>query len=144
MFSMVPFARRNRRLMENFNRGFDRSFDHFFDVFDTTMSTDIVDRGDYYELTCDLPGLSKDDIKVSIDENYLTINVDRKDEREETKDDYLLQERYAYNYSRRFDIRDIDQEKITGNYKNGVLRLELPKREEAAKNRDYLDINFED
>ena len=141
---MVPFARRNRRLMENFNRGFDRSFDHFFDVFDMTMSTDIVDRGDYYELTCDLPGLSKDDIKVSIDENYLTINVDRKDEREETKDDYLLQERYAYNYSRRFDIRDIDQEKITGNYKNGVLKLELPKREEAAKNRGYLDINFED
>ncbi|NLC89951.1 MAG: Hsp20 family protein [Clostridiaceae bacterium] len=144
MFSMVPFARRNRRLMENFNRGFDHSFDHFFDVFDTTMSTDIVDRGDYYELTCDLPGLSKDDIKVSLDENYLTINVDRKDEREETKDEYLLQERCTYNYSRRFDIRDIDQEKITGNYKNGVLKLELPKREEAAKNRGYLDINFED
>ena len=144
MFSMVPFARRNRRLLENFNRGFDHSFDHFFDVFDTTMSTDIVDRGDYYELTCDLPGLSKDDIKVSLDENYLTINVDRKDEREETKDNYLLQERYSYNYSRRFDIRDVDREKIKGNYKNGVLKLELPKLDQVKEKQDYLDIEFED
>ncbi|NLV99302.1 MAG: Hsp20/alpha crystallin family protein [Clostridiaceae bacterium] len=144
MFSMVPFGRRNRSLMENFNRGFDRSFDRFFDAFDSTMSTDIVDRGAYYELTCDLPGLSKDDIKVSLDGNYLTINVDRKDEREETKDNYLLQERYSYNYSRRFDIRDVDREKIKGNYKNGVLKLELPKLDQVKEKQDYLDIEFED
>ncbi|NLC41056.1 MAG: Hsp20/alpha crystallin family protein [Clostridiaceae bacterium] len=144
MFSMVPFERRNRRLMENFNRGFNRSFDRFFDAFDTSMSTDIVDKGDRYELTCDLPGLSKEDIKVSLDENYLTINVDRKDEREETKDNYVLQERRSYNYSRRFDIRNIDKENIKGNYKNGVLKLELPKLEKEKEDQDYLDIEFED
>lgn len=144
MFSMVPFDRKNRRLMENFNRGFNRSFDRFFDAFDTSMSTDIVDKGDSYELTCDLPGLSKEDIKVSLDENYLTINVDRKDEHEETKDNYVLQERRSYNYSRRFDIRGIDKENIKGNYKNGVLKLELPKLAKEKEDQDYLDIEFED
>ena len=108
------------------------------------MSTDIVDKGDRYELTCDLPGLSKEDIKVSLDENYLTINVDRKDEHEETKDNYVLQERRSYNYSRRFDIRGIDKENIKGNYKNGVLKLELPKLAKEKEDQDYLDIEFED
>ncbi|MDD2426608.1 MAG: Hsp20 family protein [Eubacteriales bacterium] len=140
MFNMVPFGRRNRSLSENFNRGFDR----FFEMFDSSMSTDIVDRGDYYELTCELPGLSKDDIKVAIDDNYLTIKVDRKDEREEKKSDYVLQERRSYNYSRRFDISGIDKEKIKGNYKNGVLKLELPKLEDEEEERDYLEIDFED
>lgn len=144
MFDLVPFGRRNRHLSESFDRGLDRGFDRFFDMFDNTMSTDIVDQGDHYELTCELPGLSKEDIKVSLDDNYLTINVDRKDEREEKKSDYVLQERRSYNYSRRFNIRGIDKENIKGNYKNGVLRLELPKLEEEKDEQDYLDIEFED
>ncbi len=144
MFDLVPFGRRNRRMSESFDQGLDRGFGQFFNMFDNTMSTDIVDQGDHYELTCELPGLSKEDIKVSLDDNYLTINVDRKDEREEKKGDYVLQERRSYNYSRRFGIKGIDKENIKGNYKNGVLKLELPKLEEEQKEQDYLDIEFEE
>ncbi len=137
---MVPFGRRSRRLPDIYGRNFDR----FFDMFDNSMSTDIVDQGDYFELTSELPGLDKDDIKITIDENYLSIDVDRKDEREEKKENYVLQERRSYNYSRRFDIRGIDKDKIKAKYKNGILKLELPKLEDVKEEKDYLDIEFED
>lgn len=81
MFNLVPMERRNRRLMSSFGRNFDR----FFDIFDNTMSTDIIDKGDKYELTCELPGLEKEDIKISIDNNTMTIAVDQQSEREEKK-----------------------------------------------------------
>ena len=139
MFNMVPFRGRGRdRQMTNWDQGFDR----FFDIFDTSMSTDIVDKGDHYELACELPGLKKDDIKVSMDDRQLIITVDKKDERSEKKEDYVLQERRSYNYSRRFDLSGIDREKITGNYKDGVLKLKLPKLEKEES--PYLEIEFDD
>ncbi len=139
MFNMVPFRGRGRdRQMTNWDQGFDR----FFDIFDTSMSTDIVDKGDHYELACELPGLKKDDIKVSMDDRQLIITVDKKDERSEKKEDYVLQERRSYNYSRRFDLSGIDREKITGNYKDGVLKLKLPKLEKEEP--PYLEIEFDD
>ena len=139
MFNMIPFRGRGRdRQMTNWDQGFDR----FFDIFDTSMSTDIVDKGDHYELACELPGLKKDDIKVSMDDRQLIITVDKKDERSEKKEDYVLQERRSYNYSRRFDLSGIDREKITGNYKDGVLKLKLPKLEKEEP--PYLEIEFDD
>ena len=140
MFSMVPFGRRSRRLPDIYGRNFDR----LFDMFDSGMSTDIVDQGDCFELTSELPSLDKDDIKITIDDNYLSIDVDRKDEREEKKENYVLQERRSYNYSRRFDIQGIDKDKIKAKYKNGILKLELPKLEDVKEEKDYLDIEFED
>ena len=139
MFNMIPFRGRGRdRQMTNWDQGFDR----FFDIFDTSMSTDIVDKGDHYELACELPGLKKDDIKVSMDDRQLIITVDKKDERSEKNEDYVLQERRSYNYSRRFDLSGIDREKITGNYKDGVLKLKLPKLEKEEP--PYLEIEFDD
>jgi HSP20 family protein len=140
MFSLVPMERRNRRLMD----GFGRNFDRFFDIFDNTMSTDIVDNGDHYELTCELPGLEKEDIKISIDNNTMTIAVDQQREREEKKENYVLQERRAYKYNRRFDIRGIDKDKISGSYKGGILKLNLPKLMEEDEGQQYLEIDFAD
>mgnify|MGYP001296189904 CR=1 FL=1 len=140
MFNMVPFRGRGRdRQMMNWDRGLDR----LFDIFDTSMSTDIVDKGDYYELVSDMPGLKKEDIKVSMDDRQLMITVDKKDERSEKSENYVLQERRSYNYSRRFDLTGIDKEKITGNYKDGVLNLKLPKLEKEEE-QAYLDIEFDD
>lgn len=141
MFNLVPMERRNRRLMDSFNRNFDR----FFDVFENNMSTDIVDKGDQYELTCELPGLEKEDIKISIDNNTMTIAVDQQREREENKENYVLQERRAYKFNRSFDIRGVDKDKISGSYKDGILKLNLPKlQKDEDDGQQYLDIDFGD
>ncbi|MGI6579572.1 MAG: Hsp20 family protein [Saccharofermentanales bacterium] len=141
MFNLVPMERRNRRLMDSFNRNFDR----FFDVFENNMSTDIVDKGDQYELTCELPGLEKEDIKISIDNNTMTIAVDQQREREEKKENYVLQERRAYKFNRSFDIRGVDKDKISGSYKDGILKLNLPKlQKDEDDGQQYLDIDFGD
>ncbi|HHU53169.1 MAG TPA: Hsp20 family protein [Clostridiaceae bacterium] len=141
MFNLVPMERRNRRLMDRFSRNFDR----FFDSFENTMSTDIVDKGDQYELTCELPGLKKEDIKISIDDSTMTISVDQQMERDEKKDNYVLQERRACKYSRSFDIRGIDKDKISGSYKDGILQLNLPKlQKDEDEGQKYLEIDFGD
>lgn len=147
MFSLVPMGRRNQSLADSFGRDlvrFGRDFDRFFDIFDNTMATDIVDRGDQYELTCELPGLEKEDIKISIEDNTMTIAVDQRSEREEKSESYVLQERRACKYNRRFDIRGIDKDKITGSYKDGILKLNLPKLQKEDEGQQYLDIDFVD
>jgi len=141
MFNLVPMERRNRRLMDSFSRNFDR----FFDIFENTMSTDIVDMGDHYEMTCELPGLEKEDIKISIDNNSMTIAVDQQREHEEKKENYVLQERRAYKYNRSFDIRGVDKDKISGSYKDGILKLNLPKlQKDEDDGQQYLEIDFGD
>ncbi|NLM19898.1 MAG: Hsp20 family protein [Clostridiaceae bacterium] len=141
MFNLVPMERRNRRLMNSFGR----NFDSFFDFFENTMSTDIVDKGDQYELTCELPGLEKEDIKIAIDNSTMTIAVDQQREREEKKENYVLQERRAYKYNRSFDIRGVDKDKISGSYKDGILKLNLPKlQKDKDDGQQYLNIDFGD
>ena len=141
MFNLVPMERRNRRLMNSFGR----NFDSFFDFFENTMSTDIVDKGDQYELTCELPGLEKEDIKIAIDNSTMTIAVYQQREREEKKENYVLQERRAYKYNRSFDIRGVDKDKISGSYKDGILKLNLPKlQKDKDDGQQYLNIDFGD
>lgn len=147
MFSLVPMRRRNREFVEGFGRDLDRigrDFNRFFDSFDNAMATDIVEKGDQYELTCELPGLEKEDIKISIDDNIMTIAVDRRMEREEKSESYVLQERRAYKYNRSFDIRGIDKDKISGSYKDGLLTLNLPKTKDEDEGQQYVDIDFGD
>ncbi|MGI6506962.1 MAG: Hsp20 family protein [Saccharofermentanales bacterium] len=148
MFSLVPMGRRNRRIVDSFGRDLDRmgrDFNRFFDIFDSSMATDIVDKGDQYELTCELPGLEREDIQISIDDNTMVIAVDQQREREEKNENYVLQERRAYKYNRRFDIRGIEKDKISGSYKDGILKLNLPKlREEEDEGQTFLEIDFGD
>jgi HSP20 family protein len=148
MFSLVPMRRRNREFVEGFGRDLDRigrDFNRFFDSFDdNAMATDIVEKGDQYELTCELPGLEKEDIKISIDDNIMTIAVDRRMEREEKSESYVLQERRAYKCSRSFDIKGIDKDKISGSYKDGLLTLNLPKAKDEDEGQQYVNIDFGD
>jgi HSP20 family protein len=134
--------------VEGFGRDLDRigrDFNRFFDSFDdNAMATDIVEKGDQYELTCELPGLEKEDIKISIDDNIMTIAVDRRMEREEKSESYVLQERRAYKCSRSFDIKGIDKDKISGSYKDGLLTLNLPKAKDEDEGQQYVNIDFGD
>ena len=108
------------------------------------MKTDIKEKGDKYLLEVDLPGYEKEDIKIEIDDGYLTVhasmnkNVDESDKNSK----YVHKERYVGECSRSFYVGDnVKEEDIKASFKNGTLKLTLPKeRQEKQDEKKYIDI----
>ena len=100
------------------------------------MKTDIKENDDGYELIVDLPGFKKDEIKVSLDNGYLSIAAAKgldQDEQEKDTGKYIRRERYAGSCERSFYIgEDMTEEDIKGEFKHGILKLFVPKKEAKA------------
>ena len=135
IFNLTPFDRRSSleasnpfRDIENFASGF------FRDSAMTAIRTDIQDKGDRYLLEADLPGFKKEDIQIDLDNDTLTIQAQRHTESQEKDEDgcYVRCERSSGSFTRSFDISDIKADDIRARYENGVLMLELPKKEPTA------------
>ena len=93
---------------------------------------DVKETKDAYELMADLPGLSKKDINISLNDDVLTVKGERKSEEKKEEEGRYYAERNFGSFSRSFKLPNkVDSEKIKAEYKNGVLRLTLPKAEEA-------------
>lgn len=129
---------------------FDDDFfrDDFFDRKDrmnfNLMKTDIREDDKSYLLEVDLPGYSKDDIKIDITNGYLTINA--KVEKEDNEDDknYVRRERFTGEVSRSFYVgEDIKEDEVKASFKNGILTLEVPKLslEDKTKDKKYIEIS---
>lgn len=109
------------------------------------MKTDIKETDDNYELIVDLPGFKKDEIKVSLEDGYLTIEAAKgldEDEQEKTGK-YIRKERYAGACQRSFYVGDnLTQEDIKGEFKHGILTLNVPKKEAkpAVETNKYIAI----
>ena len=94
---------------------------------------DVEDTGDAYVMTTDLPGVAKEDIKLTYDDDVLTLSAcheEKKDEQQPEKN-YVCKERVSRSFCRQFTVSGIDKEKIQASFKDGVLTVTLPK--EAAK-----------
>ena len=124
-------------------------FDNFFDFpmwgdFDNTerklygrhadrlMKTDVHDNEDHYEVDIDLPGFKKEEIKLELDNGYLTVSAAKgldTDEKDH-KGKIIRQERYSGSMQRTFFVGDnITEEDIKASFKHGVLNLTIPKKE---------------
>jgi len=131
MFELIPFDRRIRNVA---------AFDPFrmFDEMDrrlmnaapavSAVRTDVIDTGDAFKLECELPGFKKDDIKIDIENDCLTISAERSAENKDEKDNYVKRERYYGSFSRSFDVSGINVDGIEAAYTDGVLNLTLPKK----------------
>ena len=110
------------------------------------MKTDIKETDDGYELIVDLPGFKKDEIKVSLEDGYLTIEAANgldEDEQEKKSGKYIRKERYAGSCQRSFYVGDnLTQEDIKGEFKHGILTLNVPKKEAkpAVETNKYIAI----
>ena len=91
--------------------------------------TDIVDKGDQYVLSAELPGFSKEDIRIDINGNSLVVSAKNDVTNDETKDNFVRRERSFGSFSRSFDVSDINTSDIQASYDNGVLTLQLPKKQ---------------
>ena len=123
-------------------------FDDFFEDFPVVeskcMKTDIKEHDDNYELIVDLPGFSKDNINISIENGYLEISAKTTSDKEENeKGKYLRRERFEGEYRRSFYIGDnITEDEIKASFKNGILKINVPKVKENPKaNKKYIEID---
>lgn len=103
---------------------------------------DIVEDDKQYVVELDLPGLDKDDIVVeATDGGSLVVKVDRKAEQEEKKGNYIRRERRTSRFYRAFDFdSDADLSSVEATYRNGVLRLGIPKRRPPEGNSRRIEI----
>ena len=145
MFGLVPFKFNNG---EN-NRGLtinDMVNDFFNDdmlsKFNSSGSfkTYIKETPEEYIVHAELPGVKKEDIKVDYNNNYLTISATRNNESEEKKDNYIRRERSYGSVSRGFYISNVNKDSIKAKFDNGVLNIELPKKELTANNSTQILI----
>lgn len=96
----------------------------------TEFKTDIRDMGDGFVLEGDLPGFKKEDIKLSLNGETLTIKATRHSdfEDQDKKSGYLRCERSYGTYTRSFDVTGVEVSQISASYNDGVLRVRLPKQ----------------
>ena len=108
------------------------------------MKTDVRETKNSYEVDVDLPGFKKDEIKLELDNGYLTISAAKgldKDETDKETGKYIRRERYAGNLSRSFYIGDVKQEDVKAAFKNGILSISVPKEDKKAKEeKKYITI----
>ena len=150
MFDLKPYEHKNQvssynpfRDIDAFERNF---FSNPFGFFGSNMlaefKTDITDNGNEYLLEADLPGFKKEDIKLDISGDVLTVQAERHSEHEDKdkKNKYVRCERSYGLYSRQFDVSEIDTENIKAKYENGVLKLTLPKKSEVSSSPKRVEI----
>ena len=108
------------------------------------MKTDVKETEEGYEVAIDLPGFKKDEVKIHLDNGYLTIAAAKgldKDEQDK-KGKYIRRERYAGSMSRSFYVGEgVKQSDIHAKYEGGVLTLDIPKPDQkAVEESKYISI----
>ena len=110
------------------------------------MKTDIKEKDGNYEIIIDLPGFKKDEVKVSLEDGYLTIEAAKgldQDEQEKDTGKYIRKERYAGACARSFYVgSEVTQDEIKAEFKHGILKLFVPKKEEkqVVETNKYIAI----
>lgn len=133
MFHLRPFSRRNDDFYDKFTQLVDEMFNQDFlpslNGKFNSLRTDITETKDAYLVEADLPGFSKENIQIELENNQLTIRAKR-DEKTEMKDEndkIIRQERHFGEFVRSFYIDNVDQDQVEAKLEDGVLKIKLPK-----------------
>jgi HSP20 family protein len=140
---LVPMTRSASDLVRTFDRLFDESFDRFFvgvpngNAVKRSPALDVAESEQAYTVKLDLPGIAKDDVKVSIEGRRVSIEASTaKAQERKDGDRVLLRERAESSLARSFMLPvELDQDRSSAKLENGVLTLELAKRGSASVKR---------
>lgn len=103
-------------------------------------STDMSETEDAYLITVDLPGSSKDDINISVQDHRLTVSGERESEKKEEKEHYIRRERYQGSFKRTFNLPEsVQEDRIKATFENGILKISLPKSEKTKPKTVQID-----
>lgn len=138
---MMDLMRWNpRKDMFSLRNQMNRLFDDFFapakgetdggSLWSWNPAVDIVDNGDNLMVTAEIPGVDKKDISVDVRDRVLTLRGERSAENEDKNEKYHRRERFYGKFERSFTLPgEVDPDKIKAEYKDGVLKVEIPKPE---------------
>ncbi|NDL67418.1 Hsp20/alpha crystallin family protein [Anaerotalea alkaliphila] len=148
MFGLTPYRRGNGYLTSNGFWDVDKFFDDFFNepsmnapaLSPGHMRVDIKETENAYLVYADLPGVKKEELSVEVDNDVLFISVEKKEEIDEEKEQYVRKERRSMNLKRSFRLEGVDAEGIQAKLEEGVLTLELPKKEPEQPKKKSIDI----
>ena len=128
-------------MFDNFNRELLNWDNKNYSSTSTTVpAVNIKENGDTFEVEVAAPGMAKDDFKVTLDGNLLTISSAKEEKNEEQTDTYTRREFSYQSFQRSFELQKdvVDQDNIQARYENGMLRLTIPKKEEAKQKEPRL------
>jgi HSP20 family protein len=143
------FRQEMDRLFEDFERGWGWPRSMFSveplgrreATWNVAPAVDVAETDKAYELTAELPGLAEKDLEVKLSNGALTIKGEKHEEKEERKRDYYISERRYGAFERSFRLPEgVDTDKIEANFKNGILKVVLPKTPEARKAEKKIDV----
>lgn len=148
MFKLIPYRKNTLSRTEDvFNDFFDSFFnDDFFTPMrnlDTRFGgfkVDVSDQGDKYLIEADLPGMTKENVKIDYEGQYLTISARREENKEMKEDSYIRKERQCGEYRRSFYIDTIQPDGIDATFRNGVLKIEMKKAPQISRTGKSIEI----
>lgn len=111
---------------------FDNDLGDFFGKRFSDPGANIIELNDSFQLEIAAPGMTKEDFRINLDNNILTISAEFDDQKREEGKNYSRKEFYYGSFARSFTMpKTIDMDKIKAEYVNGILKVVLPKKEEA-------------
>ena len=145
----MTLVRWSPRTTLGFRNEFDRLFDSFFNTSneeETSLTAfspavDITETEKEYLISAELPGIKKEDIKMNISDNILTISGEKNQEKKTDKENYHRTERVYGTFQRSFRLPEISaQENISAEFKDGVLTVTIPKLKESISKNIAIKI----
>ncbi len=145
MFGIRPIRKWERGTPRSLMWDFDQMFESMFDDMNYISSyqplkVDVKEKDKEYLLEVEIPGVDKEDISLEIRDDILTISAERKEEINEESENYIRKERRYGSFKRSFYLDNVDQEKIKAKFKNGVLKVKLPKKEITSPKENRIPI----
>ena len=104
------------------------------------MKCDIYEKDGNYYLEADIPGFSKNDIKIDLNDGYLTITASKEDSNDENDRNYIKKERVSTQIQRQFYVGDVEADAIKAEFNNGILKITIPEQEKP-KNNHSINID---
>ncbi len=134
MFGIVPFRNNNIQGKASLF-DIDSIFNDFFNepfmgvVSASSIKADIRETENEFIIDAEIPGVNKENIKLDLKDDRLTISVEKTEEKKEEQDNYIRRERRYGSTSRSFSVQNVRQEDVSAKYENGILSIVLPKSE---------------
>ena len=110
------------------------------------MKTDVIEKENGYQLEAELPGFNKEDIKLDLKDDVLTISASHNENKDEKDENgrYIRRERRSSSYQRSFRVDGLKPEDIIAQYRNGILTVNIPKKEEVPQKDEPVRIEVKD
>lgn len=141
IYDFNPFHPAERGPRASYPGHWPRLFEHFMDAEFVRFHADLKETPDSVIVEAELPGVDRKNIDIEVSDSYLTIKLVANQTEENSDANYIRRERRYGESQRRFYVGEIMQDQVTAEYRDGILKVTLPKKAGSAQNTRKVDIH---